>query len=333
MALLPGKSLLARQECLHAGRALLWAKEEVQDRAAQLAAAAAEMARLVAKGIDGRGCLAAVRMRLDSETTVPLIYSGGVDGAVRAWSPGNGPMTAPVLQRPCPVVSLDAARLARVVGTALGRHAITNADPDDASVGQAARSAPTSGLSHVGDMKKFPQFKNPFPPPPDPAYERFIAGLEVYLRGLDTPERWRWHPPTGKWHTYPISNWILEDVGLGPTKSPVEYKFQQLMSGWELVPQMPASFNLPPLFEEVTQAYQKLKTQTANPVWSARTGEWRNAVERLSGVGGGPVRRGENTLPQAARDRIARVRDAERQGLISRDGADKLIVDIVDEYT
>ncbi|WP_251066098.1 hypothetical protein [Streptomyces sp. ISL-36] len=52
--------------------------------------------------------LAAVRMRLDSETTVPLIYSGGVDGAVHVWSPGNAPMTAPVLQRPCPVVSLDA---------------------------------------------------------------------------------------------------------------------------------------------------------------------------------------------------------------------------------
>ncbi|MFG2133134.1 hypothetical protein ACGFNV_35890 [Streptomyces sp. NPDC048751] len=184
-------------------------------------------------------------------------------------------------------------------------------------------------------MSDFPQFKSPFAPPPDPAYERFTAGLEVHLRGLDTPERWRWHPPTGKWYSYPISDWALEDVGLGPTKSPVEYRFQQLSSGvWEFVPQMPPSYNLPSLFAEVTQAYQKLKTRVTYPLWSARTGEWRNALQRPPGAGGGPVhRRTEATLPQPARDRIARVRDAERQGFISRDEAAKLIVDIVDEYT
>jgi hypothetical protein len=184
-------------------------------------------------------------------------------------------------------------------------------------------------------MNQFPQIKNTFGPPPDPAYVRFIDGLEDHLRGLDSPERWRWHPPTSDWYRYPISDWILEDVGLAPTESYVECKFEQFTSGWERVPQMPSSFKLPSLFAEVAQAYQKLKTRTAYPVWSARTGEWRNAVKRTDGVGG-PVRIDEideGRLPKVARDRIARVRDAERQGLISRDEAAKLIVDIVDEYT
>ncbi|MFD0427791.1 hypothetical protein ACFQ60_04880 [Streptomyces zhihengii] len=38
-----------------------------------------------------------------------LFYSGGADGAVRAWAPGSAPMAAPVLRRSSPVVCLDAA--------------------------------------------------------------------------------------------------------------------------------------------------------------------------------------------------------------------------------
>ncbi|MFD7232139.1 WD40 repeat domain-containing protein [Streptomyces sp. NPDC059881] len=52
--------------------------------------------------------LTAVALPLDGEVSAPLFYSGGTDGIVRAWSPGGAPMTAPVLRRPCPVVSLDA---------------------------------------------------------------------------------------------------------------------------------------------------------------------------------------------------------------------------------
>ncbi|MEU7011867.1 hypothetical protein [Streptomyces sp. NPDC046332] len=58
---------------------------------------------------EGRvNALAALSVPLDGDVTVPLIYSGGADGTVRAWSPGRAPMTAPILQRACPVVSLDA---------------------------------------------------------------------------------------------------------------------------------------------------------------------------------------------------------------------------------
>lgn len=53
--------------------------------------------------------LAALSVPIVGDTAVPLIYSGGADGTVRAWSPGHSPMTAPLVQRSCPVVSLDAA--------------------------------------------------------------------------------------------------------------------------------------------------------------------------------------------------------------------------------
>ncbi|MFJ6635111.1 hypothetical protein ACIQMR_27475 [Streptomyces sp. NPDC091376] len=53
--------------------------------------------------------LAALSIPVDGETTVPLIYSGGADGTVRAWAPGHAPMPGPLVQRPCPVNCLDAA--------------------------------------------------------------------------------------------------------------------------------------------------------------------------------------------------------------------------------
>ncbi|MET9378852.1 hypothetical protein ABZX98_32750 [Streptomyces sp. NPDC002992] len=57
---------------------------------------------------EGRvNALAAISVPLD-DVAVPLVYSGGADGTVRAWSPGRAPMTAPVLQQPFPVVSMDA---------------------------------------------------------------------------------------------------------------------------------------------------------------------------------------------------------------------------------
>ncbi|MER6999078.1 hypothetical protein [Streptomyces sp. NPDC000410] len=37
----------------------------------------------------------------------PLVCSGGVDGTVRAWSPGRSAQRAPVAERPCPVVALS----------------------------------------------------------------------------------------------------------------------------------------------------------------------------------------------------------------------------------
>ncbi|WP_405429694.1 WD40 repeat domain-containing protein [Streptomyces anulatus] len=53
--------------------------------------------------------VAALGMPVDSEGVVPLVYSGGADGTVRAWSPGHAPMAAPLAERDSAVVSVDAA--------------------------------------------------------------------------------------------------------------------------------------------------------------------------------------------------------------------------------
>ncbi|MGW6638261.1 WD40 repeat domain-containing protein [Streptomyces cyaneofuscatus] len=53
--------------------------------------------------------LAALSMPMDSERAVPLVYSGGADGTVRAWSPGHAAMTAPLAERDSAVISIDAA--------------------------------------------------------------------------------------------------------------------------------------------------------------------------------------------------------------------------------
>ncbi len=51
--------------------------------------------------------LAAVRLPLGG-MGAPVVYSGGADGAVRVWAPGSAPMREPLLERSCPVVSMDA---------------------------------------------------------------------------------------------------------------------------------------------------------------------------------------------------------------------------------
>ncbi|MFE0276132.1 hypothetical protein ACFWZY_29175 [Streptomyces sp. NPDC058992] len=43
------------------------------------------------------------------EQTTPIVYSGGVDGRVRAWAPGKEPLSAPVAERPCAVTTVDCA--------------------------------------------------------------------------------------------------------------------------------------------------------------------------------------------------------------------------------
>ncbi|MEV6652038.1 hypothetical protein [Streptomyces sp. NPDC051219] len=52
--------------------------------------------------------LAALDVPLDDGTTVPMLYSGGADGTVRAWAPDQDPMSAPIVERTCPVVALHA---------------------------------------------------------------------------------------------------------------------------------------------------------------------------------------------------------------------------------
>ncbi|WP_240468164.1 hypothetical protein [Streptomyces dangxiongensis] len=53
--------------------------------------------------------LAALDLAVSDDASVPLIYSGGADGTVRAWSPGAEPPASPVRARSCPVTALAAA--------------------------------------------------------------------------------------------------------------------------------------------------------------------------------------------------------------------------------
>ncbi|NUL02562.1 hypothetical protein HRW07_04745 [Streptomyces lunaelactis] len=53
--------------------------------------------------------VAVVSLPVDDGTMLPVVYSGGVDGKVRAWSPLEDPMRLPVVERRQSVVALDAA--------------------------------------------------------------------------------------------------------------------------------------------------------------------------------------------------------------------------------
>ncbi|MER6406249.1 hypothetical protein ABT269_22580 [Streptomyces viridosporus] len=53
--------------------------------------------------------LAALDLNVPEDgTPISLLYSGGADGHVRAWSPGRAALTPPVMQRPFPVTALAA---------------------------------------------------------------------------------------------------------------------------------------------------------------------------------------------------------------------------------
>lgn len=51
---------------------------------------------------------------------IPLIYSGGSDGCIRAWAPNHEPLTTPVAERPYPVVALSAQHHSEGVLLAVG---------------------------------------------------------------------------------------------------------------------------------------------------------------------------------------------------------------------
>ncbi|AKJ11611.1 hypothetical protein ABB07_16695 [Streptomyces incarnatus] len=54
--------------------------------------------------------VAALRLEVsDNAPGIPLVYSGGYDGTVRAWGPGADPLASPVRSRACPVTALAAA--------------------------------------------------------------------------------------------------------------------------------------------------------------------------------------------------------------------------------
>ncbi|MGW7172229.1 hypothetical protein [Streptomyces xanthophaeus] len=184
-------------------------------------------------------------------------------------------------------------------------------------------------------MGTFSDFSLLGAPPTDPAYLRFVEGLKAHIETLDTPERWRWQPSNGYWHQFRFEGWILEDVSISPTPSPVDYQVADLTpQGFTYTPTMPSSFELPPLYQAITNAHAQFKGRFPYAVWSGRTGQWRNPVKRPPGSG---YTRSpdvdEGGLPYECRQRIARVREAVVLEYITRDEGARLISAIIDEYT
>ncbi|MFI6358040.1 hypothetical protein ACIBJF_36685 [Streptomyces sp. NPDC050743] len=89
----------------------LLATGDVAGRVHALSAADAESGSWVAHLHQGEvAAVAALRLATPEDGRgIPLIYSGGYDGAVRAWAPGAEPLASPVRSRACPVTALAAA--------------------------------------------------------------------------------------------------------------------------------------------------------------------------------------------------------------------------------
>jgi hypothetical protein len=170
--------------------------------------------------------------------------------------------------------------------------------------------------------------------PVDPRYTRFADGMKAYLNGSDSPTRTRWHPLDGKWFSYPLASHILEDAGIAPTETPAEPSLEQGSGGqWVWVFTFD-DYDLRDTFKAIDAAFEAIKGRFPDAVWNGRSGEWRQAIprppDRPPPTGGTHDLTG---LPEEAKARIERVREAERANYITPDQAAELIKDIVDEYS
>jgi hypothetical protein len=150
--------------------------------------------------------------------------------------------------------------------------------------------------------------------------------MQTHLKGMDSPARWRWHPLDGVWYSYSADKFILDDVGLPLTETPVGWRWKP--------PDEPSDafwkYNdstLADAFRNIEAAYGGFKTRYPHAVWNPRSGEWRAALRRTTGTGG----HGHGDPSTSAQLRIANVRKAEAEGLITHEQATRLIEDILAE--
>jgi hypothetical protein len=169
-----------------------------------------------------------------------------------------------------------------------------------------------------------------FGAPPDPRYLRFAEGMQEHLKGPDSPERWRWHPRDGVWYSYPLEKFILEEVGLNPTPTSATLVWNE--SEMRFGPGLTyKDLELPQAFRNIDAAYDGFKANYPHAVWSARSGDWTAALQRIKGQSKPPTT--ETGLSANAKSRIALIRKAESDGDITHEQATELIRDIFAEYT
>ncbi|MFI1018177.1 hypothetical protein [Streptomyces sp. NPDC020965] len=99
--------------------------------------------------------LTAFRLQLDHDAALPLLYSGGADGTVRAWAPGHAPQSTPVVQRSRSVVSLDAADTARgpELAVAWDDGVVSLHGLDDGTLHTFRSGSPVRAVTLIGDER------------------------------------------------------------------------------------------------------------------------------------------------------------------------------------
>lgn len=169
--------------------------------------------------------------------------------------------------------------------------------------------------------------------PPDPVYVSFAEGL--FKADDDFADQWRlrWSPSHKKWFTYPLKDWILENVGLPDTPPPWNFRFGSEETD-------PLDFGvtmwLPDLFRKVQATFTANAARWSYLLWGLHGGgDWQNATPRPprppKPPKPGPGKKIE--LSQECLKRVADVRAFEARGDISSAQAAKMIDQIVHECT
>jgi hypothetical protein len=161
--------------------------------------------------------------------------------------------------------------------------------------------------------------------PTDPAYLRFVEGAKLHISDADDAYRWRWRPTDGVWRYYLEAKWSLDPSGLPITGSPVEQDYDSFpRKSYKL-----ETAYLDKVFRELHGAYVAMSGRHPSAVWALLTGQWFTPFSKTTIPGAGST----VGLPQAALDRIARVKAFRDNGSITPDYAQQLINQIVAEYT
>jgi hypothetical protein len=169
-------------------------------------------------------------------------------------------------------------------------------------------------------------------PPPDPAYQPFLAGLRAVAADPVGQTNERWHPPKSNWYSYDPAEWGMEDVRAAPTPPGTALQRWGIPPGTLSVNE----FTVAHLFTELQSASTRLNTwhPGANFVWSPFGGTWEVAFKRAASPPPPPPPGNTSTgdLPVVAVEKIAVVERMGRLGEITHAVEQAEIQRILNEY-